>query len=254
MLVVNAPAPSANIQGIYPRTPACLIHGTRSGKIENTLDQEFQGTVNFLVGGAGGLAWTFTIGSDEYAVHLPVDAWGYHCRELSDEFIGFEFAQPLVTWSVTEGQVRAFGHAVRNHVLPVYPEFDVRRMLMHSQINPGIRDGKTDVYPKLDPRWPRLKEKLILAVNGDASDPANLAWDRYYIGLGARAQLEVGRLIYRGNYNAPAHWPGGAANRPIYRCERGLYIYLADLNEIVPVTGFPLDDWETAAGTDLIRL
>ncbi len=245
--------PSPNGQGRYSLTPAALIHGTRSGRSDYTLDQEFYSTVNYVKSGAAGMAWGFTIGDNKYAVHLPVDQWGYHCREESDDFIGFEFAQPVATWSVTDGQVAAFGHAIKNFVLPRYPDFDVRRMLMHSQINPGIRDGKSDVYPKLDPRWPRLKEKLVNSVIS-VEDAANAAWDRYYVSLGARCQLEIGRLLYRANYNAPAHWPGGSGVRPIFRCERGLYIYLADVNAIVPVTGFPVDDWETAAGTDLVRL
>ena len=247
--------PSPYGRGKFERVPDAVIHGSRSGNTLRTLHQEFMGTATYCQLNPHGLAWQFTIGEDEYAQHLPADEVGFragwHASEANFTHLGFEFAQRVARDTITSDQIDAFGHAVVNRVVPIYPKWldglD-RRLVMHSELAGGIEQGKSDVYPRFDSRWPKLKHQLIgaCAYFNDQSvnvDPANHTWDKFWRDLSSDAKLILGDLVYRGNIMALDHYPGGGGVRPFFRTANGGAFIILD-DEVAPLMGFAVDDWE----------
>ncbi|MGE5619737.1 MAG: N-acetylmuramoyl-L-alanine amidase [Sphingomonadaceae bacterium] len=160
--VYSDPVPAAAIAGRISATPrGIILHGTRSGRRQSRF-LEFHGTRAYARAGCGGqyLGWHLTVGEDEISEHLPLDRWGYHAREWwSEHWIGIEFAQPTDEYTVTEKQVRAAVWWIKHRLLVAYPDMPLE-LLAHSEIDPGIRDGKTDVYPRGDRRTDELRDRI----------------------------------------------------------------------------------------------
>lgn len=142
-----------------------ILHSTRSDT-DNTIEQEFNGTVNWAHGNVQRnpitreiwyLGWTVTIGKLVYARHMPVNAFGWHAAGWSSLYIGMEFAQAKRGQRIHEDQITAACAYLWNEVRPRYPDLfyaikDAKtyprlRQLMpeHWETPPGRDYGKTDV-------------------------------------------------------------------------------------------------------------
>ena len=165
-----APAPA--IRGSFYFQPfGVILHGTHS-TIDRSIFLEFHSTRAYLKAGTRDrygrrqyLAWHTTIGEDELSIHLSPDTWGYHAREFSPNYIGVEFAKPLVDSPITDKQVRTFCWyftEVLQHTWPGLPLI----FPAHSEVPPGIRDGKVDPYPRGDERNDNLRDRLMAGIAG----------------------------------------------------------------------------------------
>lgn len=133
----------------YRGTPkGVILHGTRSGGA-NSVEQEYQGTLNFVRSGAGGLGWTATIGENKVCTHMDCGLWGWNARAASPHYLATEFAQAHLGDLITDGQIDTFvwwfKYIARNR-WPNLPAYFVN----HSDIDgneTGNYDGKTDVEP-----------------------------------------------------------------------------------------------------------
>jgi len=145
---------------------AIMLHGSRSGKAGNPMAAEFLSTCRWCVTNPDELAWHCTVGDGVYAVHLDMQHWGWHAREASRTTIGVEFAQPTVDDAIIDSQVTAFAAWYRAVVLPAWPHLAMPNLLLpaHSETVPGVRDGKTDVFPKGDARNDGLRARLYAAI------------------------------------------------------------------------------------------
>jgi hypothetical protein len=139
-----------NVTGSFTTTPkGVILHGSRSGSATNTTQQEYTGTVNYVRGGADGLGWHATIGDDAICIHLPPDKWGYSAFAASQVYLAVEFAQPLESRLISDGQVRAFGWwflqtRTRWPQLPLH--FPTHAEVEHSGEIQHAPSGKTDVF------------------------------------------------------------------------------------------------------------
>jgi hypothetical protein len=193
-------------QGAWTAAPVdILLHGTR-GENPNRV-QEFYGTCRWVANpNNGGLGWHVTVGDNVYAQHLPITAWGYHAREASRIYIGVEFVQPTAADDITEAQVATFGRWYHAVVRPAYPHLTAQRAALpaHSEVPPGIRDGKSDVFPRGDPRLAALRARLWAVMAGvtpeEIEDIAlEAAWQRERATLGAkRYKAHISRPRYTG--------------------------------------------------------
>ena len=142
------------------RPRAIILHGTRSGRGHST-HAEFTATAAYVRNGADGLGWQVTVGDDEIAIHLPPDHWGWHCRSpWSELYLGIEFAQPTVDCAISDAQVRAACWWLREVAMVCWPDLPLA-LIAHSEIDPGIRDGKTDVFPRGDDRMNDLRLRML---------------------------------------------------------------------------------------------
>jgi hypothetical protein len=223
-------------QGAWPARPSdFLIHGTRGGQADR--QKEFQSTCNWVMNPAnGGLGWHVTIGDDTYEPHLPITEWGYHAREASRLYIGIEFVQPTAADAITEGQIAAFGRWYWSMVVPAYSHLTAQTttLPMHSETAAGIRDGKSDVFPRGDSRIHALRARLwgvMAGVSpGELEDIAlEAAWQR------ERATL--GEKRYKAHIDRPQYT--GA----VLVCERG--IVAPTQAQTTTARGEMVNDWET---------
>lgn len=151
-------------QGRYPHTPlGVLLHGSRSGVAGNPTATEFLGTATYATVEPNGLAWTATIGDDALALHLPLNQWGWHARACSPLYVGAEFAQATVNDPISDAQVRAFCWLFQQ-LRGVYPDLP-RHFPTHAEVDGttaygGTYDGKTDCYPRGDPRADELRARI----------------------------------------------------------------------------------------------
>jgi hypothetical protein len=144
-----------------------ILHGSRSGA-SHSIHNEFVGTADYAVNEPGGLGWNATIGADEIAVHMRLSQWGWNARAASSRFFGVEFAQASVNDPIVDGQVRAFCWFVQQARalwpnLPLY--FPTHAELDGTPIYGGYHDGKTDVFPKNDPRTEDLRHRIAVRLN-----------------------------------------------------------------------------------------
>jgi hypothetical protein len=178
------------VAGWYGRTPdGIILHGSRSGVVGRPLEYEYHGTRRYAASGIE-LGWTVTVGDDMISLHMSPREWGWNARQHSSSYLACEFAQATVNDPITDGQVRAFCWWVENEVLPVWPGFDTSNLPMHSELPAGIRDGKTDTFPRGDPRAFELRQRILVRLAGgeeeeddlSAEDRAELDDLRNYVG------------------------------------------------------------------------
>lgn len=170
-----APAPSAivyddyrdpNPAGTFSATPkGIILHGSRSGAAGNPKSQEYLGTARYEVNNPDGLGWNATIGEGRVAVHLDPTQWGWNARGASDDYLGVELAQATVDEPISDAQVAAFVDWVRTRVLPAWPDlpmsFPTHAELDGTAIYGNYHDGKTDAFPKGDPRADDLRARIM---------------------------------------------------------------------------------------------
>jgi hypothetical protein len=121
------------------------------------------GTVNFAYTGANGLGWNATGGERKYAVHIDCKHWGWNARGASRRFLAYEFAQPTAAYDIVNEQVDAFCAWYRDDVLTAWPGFRLTasNFPMHSELQEGIFDGKSDAFPRFDPRIAELRARIL---------------------------------------------------------------------------------------------
>lgn len=142
-----------------------ILHGSRSGIAGRPTLLEFSGTAQYAMVEPNGLAWTATIGDDALAIHLPPDVWGWHARGCSPRYVGAEFAQATVGDPISDGQVRAFCYLFASILRPVFPTLPLS-FPTHAEVDGtaaygGVLDGKSDVFPRSDPRADELRRRIL---------------------------------------------------------------------------------------------
>lgn len=170
-----------------------ILHGSRSGVAGRPKETEYQGCVNWCLVNPDDLSWHATIGENKYAVHMNMKRWGWNARAASSKYIAVEFAQATVNEPITDAQVDAFVHFVKETVLPVWPTIPMV-FVTHADVEKlgetGAIDGKTDVFPfkskEAEELKARISSKLPLA-------PTNPSYS-FQFGFEAKAQ-ELGRDI-----------------------------------------------------------
>lgn len=120
--------------------------------------------MNYAESGANGLAWHVTIGDDEIAIHLDPEDWGWHAREFSIDWLGIEFAQATIDKPISDAQIRAAVWWLRQCAMKAYPTLDPSHFIFHSEIGPGIADGKTDPYPNRSAELAELRRRILAAL------------------------------------------------------------------------------------------
>lgn len=155
-------APKDYIAGTFKTAPVGIIlHGSRGNAA--TLDAEYRGTTKWAITNPNGFCWNATIGENIYALHLTARQWGWNAREASSTHLAAEFAQPTVKHFITDAQVAAFVEWYREQVRPVWPHLTLatdEQMPMHSELPAGIRDGKSDAYPRGDVLGANLRQRI----------------------------------------------------------------------------------------------
>lgn len=190
---------TGNIAGTFTQQPlGFILHGSRSGKVGNPKNTEALGCANWCINNPDGLGWHASIGEDLYYVHMNANQWGWNARGASDNYVAVEFAQGVVQEPITDGQVRAFVHFVQHQILPTYPNIPIT-FVTHADIDGtavygGQRDGKTDVFPKNDPRTAELIARINSDLHVSQPEPQNPTDYAFHFGFDAKAK-ELGKEI-----------------------------------------------------------
>lgn len=133
--------------GQFSHTPfGVILHSSRSTNAQNTEEQEFLGTVNWVatrVGGTG-LGWNVTVGPNKWVQHISPNSWGWNAREHSDDYLALEFAQPIVGATIGDEQIRAAADWIVTSAMIEWPDLPWV-FPEHRELAAGIRDGKTDI-------------------------------------------------------------------------------------------------------------
>lgn len=165
--IISARAPETLIAGVWGSTPlGVVLHGSRSGQEDYITAQEFAGTAAYAASGTNGIdMWHVTIGDDELAIHLDPDQWGWHAREYSRRWLGAEFAQPTVGSAISDAQIRAFIWWFYETARWMWPDLPAH-FVFHSEIMPGVRDGKTDPFPNGSTELIDLRQRILGGLKG----------------------------------------------------------------------------------------
>lgn len=139
-----------------------LLHGTQSGVPSNKRD-EYERTIRFVRNGAidsqgSRLGWNTTIAEDRYCIHSE-GRWGWNARQHSSQWVAAEFAQSMIDEPITDDQIDMFVHYA-NAEQPLIP----RVLIMHSETEAGVSDGKTDPARRgvlADRLRARVMERLV---------------------------------------------------------------------------------------------
>ena len=135
-----------NIAGTFGRTPlGVILHGTRSGQ-PYSVEREYQATLNYVRGGAGGLGWSITVGDNAICTHMTPGDWGWNARAASSKYLAAEFAQAHLGDPITDGQINAFCWWFLNVARAQWPDL-AQLFPNHSDLAQGVADGKSDVEP-----------------------------------------------------------------------------------------------------------
>jgi hypothetical protein len=112
------------------------------------------------------LGWNATIGNDRLALHMPMKQWGWNARGCSSVYLAVELAQPLESFDITDGQVRAFAEFWRlaRMAWPNLPAYFPTHSELDGTRAYGPTDGKTDVFSKSSPRTEALRARIQRAI------------------------------------------------------------------------------------------
>lgn len=176
----SMPAASA---GTLAACAGVILHGSRSGRRGNPLDQEALATAHYCVSN-GELSWHATIGPGVVYEHLDPKRWGHNARAASDNYVAVEIAQPTVDDDPSPCAV-AVADYIFDRVWPAWGE--TWHFPSHAELEVwgemGQRDGKTDLYPAGDERmnafreliYARLRERKGAVPEPTPSPPADPA-------------------------------------------------------------------------------
>lgn len=149
-----------NLPNRFLSTPkGFILHGTRSTGNWG-IDKEFDVTVNYVQGGAGGLGWNATVGNNEIAIHGPATHWGWNARKASSQYLALEIAQPTAAYDVTPEQINTIAWYVRTQA-PHVPHYFPSHAELERWGETGQIDGKSDVFPFGDPRMEQLRSAIV---------------------------------------------------------------------------------------------
>ena len=159
---------AGTVAGTFVHKPlGIILHGSRSGQ-QWSIGSEFDSCRNFAAGGANGLGWNATVGEDEYSIHMTARQWGWNARSpASQTLLAVELAQAQLVDPITDAQVRAFVHWYEHEVVPVWGPLDLSSdgaLPTHAELPAGIADGKTDCFPRNDPRADDLRARIRAAL------------------------------------------------------------------------------------------
>lgn len=161
--MLQKPGSAAGAFGATPR--GVILHGSRSGIAGRPLATEFGGTAQYAMSEPNGLGWNATIGSDAIAIHMDAAKWGWNARGCSKLYLAVELAQATVDDPITDGQVRALCWYVATRLRPMWPllplAFPTHAELDGTAEYGGTVDGKSDVYPRNDPRADELRARIL---------------------------------------------------------------------------------------------
>ena len=158
--------PNPNAQYMPWKPVGFLYHATHSTR-RQTRFAEFHGTRAWARAGTPGadpLAWHLTVGDDMVSQHMQMDQWGWHARYYSQEWVGIEFAKANVYDEISEEQIRAAVWWVKNIACAHWDYLEPSEFLFHSEIRPGIVDGKVDPYPNNSPELKELRRRILRSV------------------------------------------------------------------------------------------
>jgi hypothetical protein len=140
-----------------------LWHASHSTRRQDAFT-EFHGTRGYAQSGAGGLAWHLTAGPGMISQHMGLDQWGYHARELSEEWIGIEIAKANVWDEIEDSSIESALWWIMETVLPAEAHLDPRDFMFHAETAPGVRDGKVDPYPNRSHELDQLRRRILAAL------------------------------------------------------------------------------------------
>lgn len=160
---------SGNIAGQYAVMPkGVILHGTRSGNPNNDVDEEFNGTLNYVRNGANDLGWNATVGDGIIAIHMHPSDWGWHARACSYKYVGIEIAQAVESIDITDKQIETIAWYLRNYVYKYWSNMP-HTLVTHSEVDGtadygGQYDGKTDVFSRGNPKAQELKDAILALI------------------------------------------------------------------------------------------
>lgn len=233
--------------GTWASKPAgILLHGSRGGNPNR--QAEFLGTAHWCHNNSDGLSWHVTVGDGAYIQHLTMQEWGWHAREASKIYIGVEFAQPTVNDAITDAQVGAFSKWYKDVVAISWPHLVGPKLVLpaHSETVPGVKDGKSDPFPKGDARNDELRARLYAAI-ADQPSGRDAAWDAYRAAHPDRGEpIQAGHLV-----RVFPGLPGGEVyDGDALICTGGVLGWRD--NAVLDLTSRVMDDWskqQKTAGT-----
>lgn len=158
------PGKAASVIGTLTNPKGFIFHGSRS-TVQKTILQEFYGTADYAL--ITEFLFHDTIGPDRVAHHMDYRRWGWNARGASSHYVAFEFAQ--TGWNyiyepidddMVEAAVWAIGQARLVH--PTIPLYFVTHADVDGTLEYGsVYDGKTDAFPRGDPRAADLKARVL---------------------------------------------------------------------------------------------
>lgn len=126
-----------------------LLHATRSTRPYSP-EVEYEGTVNYVENGAGGLGWNVTVGPGVVAIHCGPYQFGWNARKASNRYYAIEIAQARLGDPIDDETVRTVAWIIKHEALRANPNMPLR-MPTHAEIDgveTGAFDGKTDTHEK----------------------------------------------------------------------------------------------------------
>lgn len=93
---------------------------------------------------------------------MSAKSWGWNARWHSFDWIAVEFAQALQGLNVDD-QIDVFCEYVRSDVIQEWPEIP-RVVVLHSELDAGIKDGKSDTFARGTAEAEAFKARVLAAL------------------------------------------------------------------------------------------
>jgi len=148
-----------NVIGNLTAPQGIILHSTRSA-IPRGEVEEYEGTLNYVRGGANGLGWNATVGPGLVCEHMNPDQWGWNAREASSHYVAIEHAQARLGDPVSDALLDASAWYIKNKVYARWPNMP-RTLVHHSELPAGVQDGKSDMAPKGSAKAEELRQRLL---------------------------------------------------------------------------------------------
>lgn len=178
LTIVQVPR-SPNHGGTRPLTDTIIMHSTRSGRRDFTLDEEFASTASWFANPAAQVsAHAIIDGEGRVGFPVPTDLIAWHDAYLNERTgvyltsngnaLGIEVCQPTIDRPYTDAQYRAAATLVRQWSLDYSIPRNRKHIVAHSETPSGIAQGKSDPGPQWD--WDRFMA-LVLGADTVAPEP-----------------------------------------------------------------------------------